>query len=192
MCFGLQNKSYCILNKQYSPDEYYKMVDTIKSKMVEKGEYGDGMGLEFSAQAYNFSLAQISFPLSDGEITKLGGYVLEEPQTNAGEIQPLSSEEIPNTIEETKDEILSVAIRCEVTGRPFRIVEAELAFLRKFRFPLPSVHPSVRLQEYLKMMPLGKSYKIICRKCSKSIQSLFNPEDAFVTYCEKCYQQEVI
>jgi hypothetical protein len=59
MCFGLQNKSYCILNKQYDKDEYYREIDRIKTKLIECGEYADGVGMEFSAQAYNFSLAQL-------------------------------------------------------------------------------------------------------------------------------------
>ena len=72
MCFGLQNKSYCVLNKQYSKEEYFKIIDEIKTEMLERGEYGDVLGLEFSAQPYNFSISQGSFPLDDDIIKKLG------------------------------------------------------------------------------------------------------------------------
>ena len=158
---------------------------------MERGEYGDGTGLEFSGQSYNFSLAQISFPLMDEEIKKLGGYVAQEPDTNAGDVRVISPEDLPQTIDEVPDDIINFAIKCEVTSRPFRIIASELQFLRQMKLPLPSVHPSVRLQAHLMMVKLGKSYPTICAKCGKSILSLFNPEDGFNLYCEDCFKREV-
>ena len=122
MCFGLQNKSYCIFNIQYNPEEYFSLVDKIKTEMLKRGEYEDGLGFEFSAQAYNFSMGQRYFPLSDNEIIKLGGYVAKEPETNAGNVKIFSSEEVPQTINEVSDDIVNHAIKCEVTGKPFRII----------------------------------------------------------------------
>src|SRR3989344_2893108 len=95
MCFGIRNKSYCILNVQYSPEEYFVLLDKIKSKMLENGEYGEGLDMKFSAQAYNFSIGQLFFPLTDSEIIKLGGYVAKEPETNYGEIKIISTQELP-------------------------------------------------------------------------------------------------
>ena len=161
MCFGLLNKSYCVLNRQYDKDEYYKIIDEIKFEMLSRGEYGDGPGFEFSAQAYNFSIAQISFPLSDEEIKNLGGYVAKDPDTNAGNQEFLTSDQIPQTIEETTDEILTKAIKCEITGRPFRIVSSELEFYRKTKLPLPSIHPSVRMEGRIRRTANGKSYKTV-------------------------------
>lgn len=191
MCFGLRDKSYCLLNKQYSPNKYYELVDGLKSQMLERGEYEDGLGLEFSAQAYNFSLGQIFFPLSNNEIIKLGGYVAEEPETNAGNIKMLSIEEIPQTINETTDEILNIAIKCEITGKPFRVTASELQFYKTMRLPLPTTHPVVRLEENLKITPYGSKYSTNCVKCQKAINSIFDPKKDFILYCEQCYQQEV-
>jgi hypothetical protein len=191
MCFGLQNKSYCVLNIQYSPEEYFALVDKIKSKMLQDGEYGDILGLEFSAQAYNFSIGQIMYPLNDIEIIKLGGYVAKEPETNAGSVKLLSVSELPQTIGEVADDITNYAIKCELTGRPFRIIQSELQFYRKMKLPLPYVHPGNRLQENLALAPIGKKYSSICAKCSKKINSIFDPKEDFILYCEKCYQQEV-
>ena len=36
-CIGLRNKSYGIFNKQYSKDEYYQLLDKIKTKMLKDG-----------------------------------------------------------------------------------------------------------------------------------------------------------
>ncbi len=191
MCFGLQNKSYCILNIQYSPEEYFVLVDKIKSKMLQDDEYGDGVGMEFSAQAYNFSMGQTSFPLTDEQIIKLGGYVAQESETNVGNTKILSIDEVPETIDEVGDDIINMAIECEVTGRPFRIIASELAFYRKMKLPLPTIHPAVRLDRLVKLAPAGNKYKVFCAKCHKSIESMFNPENKYILYCEDCFKKEV-
>jgi hypothetical protein len=192
MCFGLQNKSYCILNKQYEESEYYKIVDGIKVEMLSRGEYNDGTDFNFSAQAYNFSIGQILYPLSDEEIKKFGGYLAEEPETNVGNMEVLEASQIPQTITEVKDDILDKAVKCEITGRPFRIILSELSFLRRMGIPLPTIHPSIRMQNRWVISPVGKKYKAICVKCKNKMETLFNPKEGMNLYCEKCYQQEVI
>lgn len=186
MCFGLQNKSYCILNTQYSPEEYWPIVDSIKT-----GEYADPLGFEFSAQAYNFSMGQISYPLSDELIRKLGGFVAQEPETNVGNTTVLSAETIPQTIEETTENILTKAIACERSGRPFRIIASELNFYRRMKLPLPTVHPALRMEDQFRLAPNGKKYQTVCAKCGKDIESMFDPAKGFLMYCEKCYLSEV-
>lgn len=191
MCFGLQKGSYCILNRQYEKEEYYKIVDEIKSEMLKKGEYADGVGMEFSAQAYNFSIGQISFPLSEQEILKLGGYMAKDPGTNASGQEAISSDKLPQTIEETEDEILNKAIVCEVTGRPFRIVPSELEFYRKIKLPLPSIHPSVRMEKRIEISAHGKKNEATCAKCHKDIITMFDPKENFILYCEDCFKKEI-
>ena len=192
MCFGLRDKSYCILNKQYSAEEYYKLLDKIKYEMLKIGEYGDGLGMEFSAQAYNFSLSQIVFPLSEEQIIKLGGYIAEEPETNISNEQILTNADIPKYIDDVNDDIVEKAIECKVTGRPFRIIQSELQFLRKMKIPLPDTHPMIRMQEELAMFLTAKKYQTSCKKCNKKIESVFNLEEGYnMLYCEDCYKKEV-
>lgn len=191
MCFGLENKSYCILNRQYPKEEYFQRVDEIKFKMLEKGQYSDGIEMEFSAQAYNFSLAQIAYPLSDVEIKKLGGYVAKEPESNAGDIEIIKYSTLPKNIEEVTDSIIDKAILCEISGRPFRITSSELQFLKQMRLPLPNIHPLLRIENRLTFVKNGKKYKVTCANCHKNMESIFDSSENFVLYCEKCYQQEV-
>jgi hypothetical protein len=191
MCFGLQNKSYCIFNKQYSKKEYYEIVDKIKTEMLKRGEYSDGPGIEFSAQAYNFSLAQISYPLTDEQIIKLGGFIAKEPETNVGNTEVVKYSDLPQTIDEISDDILNKAILCEITGRPFRIIASELEFYRRMKIPLPNIHPAIRIEKMLKFVRDAKKYKTKCAKCKKNIETIFDPVEKYILYCEKCYQQEV-
>ncbi len=191
MSFGLRDKSYCVLNVQYSKEEYYKLIDKIKVQMLENEEYGDGIGMEFSAQAYNFSMGQTYFPLSDDEIIKLSGYVAKEPETNVGDTRILTASEIPQTINLVSNDIIDYAIKCEITGKPFRITSSELQFYRTMNLPLPTIHPVVRIEKNLLLIPYGKKYLVNCIKCQNQTYSIFDPKDDFIFYCEQCYQQEV-
>lgn len=192
MCFGLQSKSYCIFNKQYEPEEYFRIVDEIKTKLIKLGNYGDGFGFEYSAQAYNISLSQVAYPLSNEKITELGGYIAEEQETNTGDIELLDNTEVPQTIREVGDDILKKAIKCEISGRPFRIVATELEFYRKMKLPLLTIHPQIRISKHFYFVPTGKKYKINCAKCAKETNSIFAKESGYTLYCESCYQKEVI
>ena len=191
MCFGLQNKSYCILNKQYTEEEYFKIVDEIKLEMLKRGEYADGPGAEFSAQPYNFSLGQISYFLSDEQIIEIGGYLGKESETNVGKTEIVKYADLPKTINEITDDILDKAILCEESDRPFRITQSELGFYRRMNLPLPNIHPLLRIKRRLSFDKEGKKYKAMCVKCLKNIETLYDPAEKFLLYCEKCYQQEV-
>jgi hypothetical protein len=192
MCFGLQNKSHCILNKQYEENDYYKIVDEMKSEMLKRGEYGDGLDFSFSAQPYNFSSGYSTYLLTDDQIKEFGGYIGDEPETNAENMNIISLKDLPQTIEETKDEILNQAILCQKTHRPFRIIPTELEFYRNMRLPLPTMHPTPRMRVFADLKPTSKKYQATCAKCNQNIQSMVNPNDGYLLYCEKCYQDEVV
>ena len=192
MCFGLTNKSYCVLNKQYAPEEYWPLVDAIKTEMLKGGEYGEHPNMAFSAQAYNMSLAGLYYPIPDETALKFGAFISEEPDTNAGSIETIAAADLPDTIAEVDDSILSKAISCQETGRPFRIIPTELAFYRKLGVPLPRIHPNVRLDRLYRFSPTGLRYYTSCANCGKDIQSLFDPKDGYLLCCESCYQKEVI
>ena len=192
MCFGLQNKSYCILNKQYTEEEYYPLVDALKSEMLRRGEYGDGLGMEFSAQAYNFSIGNVSFPLSGDTIRTLGGYTGEEPETNVGDMGVMQPEDVPETIDEVSDALIAKAMICKETGRPFRVIQSELDFYRRMKLPLPTVHPTVRMESSFHMATMAKKHTVNCASCQRSIDSMFPKESGFILYCETCYQKEIL
>jgi len=192
MCFGLQNKSYCILNKQYTKEEYFEKLDEIKTEMLNRGEYSDGPGVEFSAQAYNFSLSQAVYPLDDDAIVKIGGYVAKEQESNARNIEVIKYEELPEYIEKISNDILNKAIVCKISGRPFKITPSELEFYKRMKLPLPDIHPSLRIEKRQKLAPDGKKCKSFCRKCNKKIETMLNPDEDYNFYCEDCYRKEVV
>jgi len=55
-CTGLKKKKYCILNKQYSEEEYYLMVDKIIAHMKVTGEWGQFFPIKMSSVAYGHGI----------------------------------------------------------------------------------------------------------------------------------------
>jgi hypothetical protein len=191
MCFGMQNKSYYILNTQYEPDEYFTIVDQIKTEMLTRGEYADGLGLEFSAQAYNTSWAQSVFPLDEETVKNLGGFIAAIPEANVSTLDVVRPEDVPETIEEVGEEIITKVLLCAETGRPFQIQPSELAFYYKMRLPLPVIHPLVRMELRNKLGQIGKKYAAVCQSCNRAIESIADPADGYTLFCSDCFQKTV-
>ncbi|MDA1060848.1 MAG: hypothetical protein O3B47_03580 [bacterium] len=71
-CIGLNHAKYCILNKQYSKEEYNALVPQIIEKMVEDKEWGEFFPAFLSPHAYNETVAQEYFPLTPEKVHSNG------------------------------------------------------------------------------------------------------------------------
>src|SRR3989344_440010 len=118
-CVGLRNKSYCILNKQYTKEEYEKLVPRIIEHMNQmpytdqKGrvyKYGEFFPPELSPFSYNETIAQEYFPLTKEEAIEKG-YSWKDPEPRNYQIT-LKTEDIPDHIKDVKDSILNEIIEC--------------------------------------------------------------------------------
>lgn len=135
-CADLAKREYCILNQQYTPAEYNQLLPRIIEHMQNTGEWGEFFPLQMSPFAYNESLAGEYFPLGAEEVRQIGGSWIELPAPNATE----SMNEVADTLSTLTDDITERTFRCRQTGRPYRIVEAELEFYRQNRLPVPALH----------------------------------------------------
>jgi hypothetical protein len=175
-CVGLNKKKYCILNKQYTKEEYKVLVEKIKKHMddmpyVDKigrvYKYGEFYPIEMSPWAYNETIAQEYFPLTKDEAIKKG-YRWHE--VVAKDYKPtMKIKDIPTDITKTKDSITKEIIECSHMGNcnqgcttAFRIIPNELQFYRKVGVPVPTLCPACRTMERLKMR-LG--IKLYDQKC---------------------------
>ena len=75
-------------------------------------------------------------------------------------------ERLPEDISKIPDDILSWALTCEVTGKPFRIISQELEFYRKHNLPIPKKHPDVRHRERMEKRNPRKLFERLC-DCSE-------------------------
>ncbi len=173
-CIGLRHKQYCILNKQYSREEYFEMVEKIKKQMNEipyedkRGnlyKYGEFFPDEISPFAYNETPIKDYFSLTKEEII---GKKLKwrEKEKNHYDIT-LKSIDIPDNIKDVPESILNEVIECgdslnENSTSAFRIIKPELDLYRKMNLPLPRKSPNVRYYERLKYR---NPYKLWHRAC---------------------------
>ena len=193
-CAGLRNKKYCIFNKQYTEEEYWRTLDEIKTKMLEDGEYGEFFPISMSPYPYNASLAQFEFPLIKEVVEKIGGYWAENVASLEG-VDPkniLKGDQIPDDIKDVNDDILNKVLICEITGKPFKIIKEELEFYRKKNIPLPTKHPYQRIMERWAMKEPFHLWKYPCSNCGQEMYTSYDPAKKLKVYCEQCYLKEVI
>ncbi|MEK7093987.1 MAG: hypothetical protein AAB903_01445 [Patescibacteria group bacterium] len=143
-CVNLKRKEYCILNKEYSKEEYEKLVVKIKEDMI-KNPYKDSLGrswpygeflpLDFSPFGYNETVAHHFFPKTKEEALKIG-FKWHEGTTNQFDISK-DSKDLPDRIADTDDLVLQEIVGCAECGKAFRFIEGELALMRRFNLPLP-------------------------------------------------------
>ncbi|MFA6324674.1 MAG: hypothetical protein WCX46_00355 [Candidatus Paceibacterota bacterium] len=189
-CVGLKKKKYCILNKQYSKEEYQEIREKIINDMKKEGEYGKFLPYSMSAGPFNFSTSFLYFPETNKEeILKLGGY-WEDVNENLTEGIPTS--ELPDSINNTPEDICSKALICPKTGWRFNIAENELNFYKQNNIPLPRYHFDVRIKENMKYTTVLRAYPYKCFYCKKDINAYYPPEWKYKKIaCEECYKQNI-
>ena len=191
-CVGLKKKKFCIFNKQYSEDEYKKLVIKLKNKMRNTGEYGQFFPGKLSRIAYNESVATELYPLKKEEALKLGFRWTDNlPYTSGKETKKW--EEIPADIEKIDDNIIKETLVCTGCQRNYKIIAQELAFYKKESIPLPRKCSNCRHVDRLALKQPNKIYHGKCMKtgCNNEFETSFPPDTSHQVYCAECYQKEV-
>ena len=206
-CIGLKKKKYCILNKQYTKEEYEELLPKIINHMNEmpyidsKGRiyrYGEFFPLEFSPFGYNETTAQEYFYLDKNQ-AQMSGFNWVDYKKRDYEITK-NFEEIPDSINEISDSILNEVIGCEHKGEckencmtAFKILPEDLKFYKRLSLPLPRLCPNCRHYQRLKQRNPLKLWHRKCMKagCSNEFETSYSPDRPEIIYCEKCYQNEV-
>ena len=214
-CHGLRHKEYCILNKQYTKEEYEALVPKIIQHMQDmpyvdaKGRvfsYGDFFPYDISPFDYNETVAQDYFPLTRDEALQKGfsWHTSEEKK----HIPTLATEAIPDSILSVSDSILHEVLSCKNKGNEkknctgaFKIFPRELLMYKKLGVPLPVYCPNCRQYNRLQLRNPMKLWRRTCMcdkkdhghgdTCTKQFETSYNPNTSEIVYCEQCYQIEV-
>ena len=190
-CVGLKHKRYCIFNKQYTKEEYEKLVPEIIDAMRRRGEWGEYFPAKNAPFGYNETLANEYFPLTKEEAIAKGFLWRDLTDRMPDVAKVIPAAQLPDSITDIPDDVLNWAIRCEKTDRPFRIIKQELQFCRDMNLPLPRLHPDVRYDDRLAWRNPRKLWNRACMKCQKGIQTSYAPDRPETVYCEECYLKEV-
>lgn len=187
-CSGLKKQKYCILNKQYSRDEYGKLVAEIVKNMVKNGEWGEFFPINVSPFAYNETSAQEYYPLEKDEVLAKGwGWKDEEEEKRGRKSSFVVADDINDVLKDICDRVLV----CEKTGKFYKIIPQELAFYKKLGLPIPRICPEQRHIDRMAIRYPRKIWQRKCGKCGAGIWAGYSPDRAEIVYCEKCYLREV-
>lgn len=196
-CIGLNHKEFCILNKQYSEQEYYNLLEKIIGKMIIDGEYGEFFPSRFSPWAYNDTIANDFFPLAKDEALSRG---FRWQEVDKKEYLP-QTYVIPNNVMDISQSVLNEILACECTqdclahegktcGKNFKINPLELAFYLKEKLPLPHHCPDCRYNARQKAKNPMKLQSTKCSNCQKDIQTTIANRKLKV-FCEECYEKAI-
>ncbi len=203
-CFGcaeMNGKQYCVFNKQYTKEEYEILVPKIIEQMKKvpyidkKGRsysFGEFFPTEISPFTYNETVAQDYFPI-DKKVAKDKGYSWREYIPNSYKTT-IKGKDLPETVAEVDDSILDEVIECEITKKPFKILEQELSFYRRLNLPLPSIHPDERHNRRLKLRNPMVLRKRMCFFGDKEVFTTYLPESEGgpkKVVCTEHYNQEI-
>lgn len=214
-CYGLRSKNYCILNRQYSKEEYEVLVPKIIEQMNampyidSQGrffKYGEFFPYDISPFAYNETIAQEYFPLTEEKVKEKGFIWYNRGERNYKITISVGS--IPEKIEDVDDSFTNEVIECKGGGdfmrqctQAFRLTLQELQLYRRLNVPIPDYCYNCRHYNRLQKRNPMKLWHRSCMceknnhehngKCSNEFETSYAPERPEIIYCEKCYQQEV-
>lgn len=187
-CFGLKKNKYCILNKQYSKEEYFDLKKKLIEKMKKDEEYGEFFPIEYSQSAYNETTANIWYPKSREEVLKSGWQWQDNlPGTYGKE----TLKEIPANIKDVAENITDEVLACEDCGKNYKIIPQEFKYYKKHNYPVARKCFECRRKARMKLRNPRQFWKRNCDKCGSQIFSTFSPKRPEKVYCKKCYLEEV-
>ncbi len=228
-CISLRKKDHCILNRQYGEKTYKELRSKIITQMSEKPytdkkgrtyAYGELFPIEVSPHSYNETLAQEYVPITEEQAVNLG-YAWQNTEEKSYSVTKKWND-LPDTIEEVWDSILSEVILCQAwdtdkkaaqehkCSKAFKITPNELAMYKRWNVPLPRKCPNTRNFEMSQLRNPVNFWHRQCMcdyeiygnsikhqhhpegRCPNEFETSYAPERPEIVYCENCYNAEVV
>ncbi len=197
-CIGLKHGEYSIFNKQYPKEEYLELKEKIIEHMKKTGEWGEFFPMKFSPFAYNESMANLSFPMTEEEVINFGLRWQDNLQRTRGRT---TLESIPDSIDNVPENITDEILECKKCERNYKITPNEFSFYKKWRIPVPRHCFFCRLEKRFSLRTPSRLWYRSCMcekgnhghagKCPNEFETSYAPDRPEIVYCERCYQQEV-
>jgi hypothetical protein len=201
-CIAMKQNQYCILNKQYSREEYEELVPRIIEHMVggnppEAGsmssgsqglasnsiEWGEFFPLNLSPFGYNETVADEYFPLNKEEVLAKGWkWKDREEEAGGGD-----GYDIPDDLNDASEDICEKVLVCEKSGKPFKVIPQELKFYQKMNIPIPRRAPDTRHRDRIELRTPRQLWERKCMDCGADVKTAYSPDRSEKICCEKCY-----
>jgi|SRR3989344_6563288 len=219
-CSGLRKKKYCILNKQYTPEEFNSLrtriiEDMQKNPYTDKKsrvwKYGEFFPYDISFYGYNETDAYTYFPVEKKEADNAGWKWHKDVPIKYA--ISMTSDKLPVTINQVSDDFLKEIIECVLCHKAYRFTNAELVFLRQFELPLPDKCFECRYKRRLARLNPCNLWHRQCQcfgeksensvymntakhihnneHCLNEFETSYAPDRPEIVYCESCYNKEV-
>ncbi|MAF79915.1 hypothetical protein CL629_02445 [bacterium] len=207
-CICMRNKKHCILNKQYSKEEYSALVPKIKQHLNEmpyqdkRGNeytYGEFFPDEISPWTYNESYAYQWFPLTKEEALQKGYRWRDREKQNYN--TTLEANDLPNHIKDVPDTITKEIIECADKAKcnhncteAFKIIPEELNFYRHSNVALPRLCPNCRYGKRIELRTQPKLWRRKCEneECENEFETAYSPERKEIIWCQECYNNKFV
>lgn len=169
-CAGLVGKKYCIFNQQYSSEEYERHLQEIKSHLRHTQEYGQLFPAYFAPGAYDETLAEFYFPLTQAEQERLGFRTRKDSPSAQGDT--LASGTVPDDAKQMDKSTLGKAFWDEVAQKPFSIQPFDIQHSEKQGVSLPNCFYARRLNENFAWLYFtGEMRETVCAHTGEKVQT---------------------
>ena len=201
-CIGMKKKQHCILNTQYSKEEYERLRDQLIEHMKMTPlrssdgsfagyEWGEYFPKTFCSFGYNETIAMEYFAVTKEEALAKG-YSWKDPEDIPMNVtKTIDANRLPEGVADVPDDVLNWAVVCSVSNRPFKIIKQELEFYRQLNIPIPHLHPDERHNRRMTLRPSRVFHDRTCDGCNSAIRTTFAPEKPEKVLCESCYLNQV-
>lgn len=166
-CVGLKNAEYCILNKQYSKEDYEKLSLRVIEHMKRTCEWGEYFPKDLSFFGYNETVANEYFPLTKDAAIKSAykwhGDIIKKPDPSPD---------------------IYICKSCQKT---YKLISQELKFYEQLSLPYPNYCSECRHQKRMSQRNPRRLWDRSCAKCGAVIQTSYSPDRPEIVYCESCY-----
>ena len=191
-CISVKKGEYMILNKKYSKEEYLTLKEKIIEHMKKTGEYGEFFPPEVAPVCYNETQGHHYMSLTKEEVLARG-WKWEDQTLGIFGKENIKIEEIPDLIEETKEDILKTVFKCSNCSKNYNIIPNEISFYKREKIPLPRCCAECR---YSKRFAIRLPRKLWPRKCmnegcENEFETAYAPERPEKVYCESCYNKAI-
>lgn len=191
-CFGLRNKEYCILNRQYTKEEYEELTPHIIESMKKTGDWGNFFKLTMTPFSYNESIANEYMPLKKDEALAQG-FSWRDDIPSTKDQENYTHKELPQDPKDYSDDLLDKIFKCEFCEKNYKLISREIAFYKRIGLSVPRKCFNCRHQRRMDIRNSRNLIETKCYACRENILTSYSKEkhSQYQIYCEKCYIKEI-